>query len=517
MYVNRPQIMQVVQAQSVADQWQEQTSGLAVRLKRTQEPVWPEDEAAELAQPGASPVPPLGNDEADAALRAISVKLPDRLIPIGVDPGHLGSFTGTLLVPPGIPWAYPKSMPGYDHVAFNVPTSFAAPDRIVLRRIRLDLTFSSDGDGGSDPSGTAPIVVYLKPEPDVAVDVHKVGEFGIDLGQILTTVVPHLPGVFTARVGGSIERTDIHAKVQVDGGVGHHECSWRVSDARIAYGFNPSVIALLAASRNLWISARLHVEVREQVLGLFHKTYGKSADPMMYEYRRGEPLMTAFSYFARMKELGHEQDLYRDNIAGSEAMHRLGDLTREHDPAEAEAWYRRAADAGDVDAMVKLGKMVADPQEAARWQERAAAAGGTRVMLRLGDEADDRAQAEVWYRRAAGAGDVDAMLKLGQLAGNREEALRWNEQAAAAGGGETMLRLGDQAQTRDRTEAEGWYRRAADVGNVDAMVRLGRLLEDWDRREAARWYRRAAASGSQAGRQYLKRLYPVRHLFMRRR
>jgi TPR repeat protein len=65
-------------------------------------------------------------------------------------------------------------------------------------------------------------------------------------------------------------------------------------------------------------------------------------------------------------------------------MYSLGELL--HDRGElddAEAWYRRAADAGDSDAMDKLG-----------------------VLLHDRGELDE---AEVWWRRAAEADDTNAM------------------------------------------------------------------------------------------------------------
>lgn len=52
-------------------------------------------------------------------------------------------------------------------------------------------------------------------------------------------------------------------------------------------------------------------------------------------------------------------------------------LQLERDPGEAEAWYRRAADAGDVEAMVRLGRLLEDwdRREAGRWYQKAAASG----------------------------------------------------------------------------------------------------------------------------------------------
>jgi TPR repeat protein len=68
----------------------------------------------------------------------------------------------------------------------------------------------------------------------------------------------------------------------------------------------------------------------------------------------------------------------------NDAMDRLGVLRGDRgELAEAEGWWRRAADAGDSDAMDKLG-----------------------VLLHDRGELDE---AEVWWRRAAEADDTNAM------------------------------------------------------------------------------------------------------------
>jgi hypothetical protein len=81
--------VELLGGQSLASVSAVQATTLTVRIERTREPVWPEDEAAELAQPGAVPVPPLDDAEADAVLRQISVKLPDRLQAVPVSQSQL--------------------------------------------------------------------------------------------------------------------------------------------------------------------------------------------------------------------------------------------------------------------------------------------------------------------------------------------------------------------------------------------------------------------------------------------
>lgn len=186
------------------------------------------------------------------------------------------------------------------------------------------------------------------------------------------------------------------------------------------------------------------------------------------------------------------------------------------------------AEAGDVASMTALGWMYwrGDPEEARAWWERAAEAGdieAMKLMARLADgdlesmdrpaEVDAEAAAD-WYRRAAAAGDSDSMISLAQrLAGlgRHDEAEEWFRHAIAVrdasrtasspgwlsssgerwdmadldarrGLADVLVRLGRHG------EAEGWYRRAAEEGDVAAARELARLLEARDQvAEARRW------------------------------
>ena len=85
-------------------------------------------------------------------------------------------------------------------------------------------------------------------------------------------------------------------------------------------------------------------------------------------------------------------------------------------------WYRRAADAGQVDAQISLGYCYdnglgvgADATQAALWYRRAADAGNATAQYNLGCFYDtgegveaDALQAAMWFHRAADAGSVDA-------------------------------------------------------------------------------------------------------------
>ncbi len=241
-----------------------------------------------------------------------------------------------------------------------------------------------------------------------------------------------------------------------------------------------------------------------------------------YAAYRSSNLPVAELAIRRMAEGGEGGDTW--------VMYTLGLILRERgELAEAEGWYRRAADAGQREAMLNLGLLLHERGELAEvetWWRRAADAGESRAMFNLGlllKQRGELAEAETWYRRAADAGDVRAMYNLGLLLhkrgelaevgtwwrramfhlgvlkqrGELAEAETWYRRAADAGQREAMLNLGLLLKQRgELAEAEIWYRRVADTGDSGAMLNLGLLLHDrGELAEAETWYRRAADTG----------------------
>jgi localization factor PodJL len=123
--------------------------------------------------------------------------------------------------------------------------------------------------------------------------------------------------------------------------------------------------------------------------------------------------------------------LYQDGAAGLTA-----------DEAEARAWARRAAEAGDAKAMHFYAMQLYD------------GVGG----------AQNRAEALAWLTKAATAGRVDSQYNVAQL-----------------------LEKGDQGVAPNRVEAFKWYMIAARRGDQQALASVQRLtsgLSAADRRTA---------------------------------
>lgn len=188
-------------------------------------------------------------------------------------------------------------------------------------------------------------------------------------------------------------------------------------------------------------------------------------------------------------------------------LRRVIDLTGDPKIDTREVQYRRAAEAGNVDDMVRLGARLLDKEqspEAAQWFRRAGERGNALGMHNLGlvlSKEGHEDEAAQWYRRAAEKGDVPSMVALGGLllSGNApwHEAEHWFRRAADAGDVKATFFLGDFAMEDGRIqEAEPLLRAAADQDRADAMYLLAHIMASTGRTpEAERWYHRAADKG----------------------
>ncbi len=130
----------------------------------------------------------------------------------------------------------------------------------------------------------------------------------------------------------------------------------------------------------------------------------------------------------------------------------------------------------------------------------------------------DWSQALSWYRRGADAGDLDSTIAVGDLydrmtgphtENNYAEAMRWFRKAAGEGSAFAMYRIGElyaclweHGIGKDEAQAVVWFRSAADAGSPNAMCRLGMAYETGafglpsDSGQAKRWLLKAANAGN---------------------
>ena len=193
--------------------------------------------------------------------------------------------------------------------------------------------------------------------------------------------------------------------------------------------------------------------------------------------------------------------------------------------------YRRAAEMGDPQGMVRLGGaffneqggLTKDEAKAVEWCKKAAEAGNARAMNSLGYVYEygkggltkDEAKAVEWYKKAAEAGYATAMCNLGNcyhkgregLTKDEAKAVEWYQKAAEAGDATAMCNLGIcyhnglEGLTKDEAKAMEWYKKAAEAGNARAIFNLGVCYEfgvgglTKDEVKAVEWYQKAAEAG----------------------
>ena len=219
----------------------------------------------------------------------------------------------------------------------------------------------------------------------------------------------------------------------------------------------------------------------------------------------------------------------RAALAGNvEAAYFLGDRNAKNRPpdfAEAATWYRRAAEAGHHAAARALASLYLtgngvgrDEKEGTRWLRTAANSGNqasqvdlANLVLRGAGEPADTASVARWFEAAALSGDLIAAFNLGLCftkgVGVRQDegqAAQWLRRAAE-GVAEAqymyarILRDG-RGVAADAHDARAWFAEAADGGVLDAQVALAEMLLNGGGgnrlpEAAVKLFERAAADG----------------------
>ncbi|MDG4879741.1 SEL1-like repeat protein [Mesorhizobium sp. WSM4884] len=232
---------------------------------------------------------------------------------------------------------------------------------------------------------------------------------------------------------------------------------------------------------------------------------------------------------SRQDPVAGEAWMRRAALAGNlDAAHRLGEhyvRGSRPDYAEAATWYRRAAEGGHQLAARALASLylsgngvAQDAEEGTRWL-RAAANDGNRqsqvdlanLVLEGGGEADDGINVAAWFGATASSGDLVAAFNLGLcfaegvgVRKDQERAAQWTRRAAE-GVAEAQYMYARMLQegrgvTADQSEARIWFERAANAGMVDAQVALAEMLYNGLGGErsfasSAHLFKQAAAAG----------------------
>jgi preprotein translocase subunit SecA len=182
----------------------------------------------------------------------------------------------------------------------------------------------------------------------------------------------------------------------------------------------------------------------------------------------------------------------------------------------AEEYYRKAADAGHVEAACAAGRLLearGETAQAERYYHVAAEAGSPEGAFTLAKLLRESQPDEALRRldQAALAGHVEAACEAGRLLearGDTADAERYYKLAAKAGSPEAAFALGMLRRERDPGEALRWLDQAALAGHVEAAYAASRLLEARGQPGEAERYRRMAASAGQRDRSQLEAQRP---------
>lgn len=199
---------------------------------------------------------------------------------------------------------------------------------------------------------------------------------------------------------------------------------------------------------------------------------------------------------------GRQQPPVQENKP--EALYAAGCACEKTDVPKAEQLLTKAAEAGLLEAQVKL----------AGWYRN-----GSPV-------AKDPGKAFYWYRQAAQKGDANAQCNLGWCyasgfgaANNARDAALWFSKAAAAGLPAAQYNLAKCCESgsgveRNLPKAAALYEQAARAGHVNAQYALGRchayglgLPKDIDL--AIFWYKKAARNNSAAAQYAMGQCYEL--------
>jgi|GEM_PF-2557197 len=266
-----------------------------------------------------------------------------------------------------------------------------------------------------------------------------------------------------------------------------------------------------SAMRELGVLEREDGNV-ERAMSLFHAAADQDNTHAMYdigifhEYR-GE-LEQAREWYQRGADLD-DSDCQR---AVGVIQSRLGDSD------SAVGNLMAAAEKGDAEAMYQLvGTFigVGDLEQAQVWCERTVATGNQDALVTLGwilEEAGNQDEADAVYRRAADAGSPTAMYNLGN------NARRAAEHYAFQHWGEAEITLEAQPANEALDEALRWLTMASDAGEAAGALLVGKIEEgrgslltavgarEADADAAVRAYTRAGELGEPAGYGFVARV-----------
>ncbi len=247
------------------------------------------------------------------------------------------------------------------------------------------------------------------------------------------------------------------------------------------------------------------------------KPGGSSNDKWVAGARALEERATTILKQQPLADKGDANAMYA--LSGAYAPLNLFGMGQIDSSADQSLWLKKAAEAGQPEALLAMANRASTPQEKLAWQQKAAATGTADAMLQLATNyrasGDDKAALE-WYRKAAAKGSEPARKAVLQLT---DATVLRLQAAGASGDAEAMYELGEYFRAgnwagKDSGIAQQWYLKAAAKNHVNASYqaavgssvpaekdKLMRAAANGGNAEAAKWVageeRRLAAERQQ--------------------
>lgn len=178
--------------------------------------------------------------------------------------------------------------------------------------------------------------------------------------------------------------------------------------------------------------------------------------------------------------------------------------------------YRKAAELGDYDAMIKIGDMYTkgigvgkDKELASEWYMKARSKqGNANAFYEIGTMyyngvgvKKDKTEAIKWYTKAAEQNNAEAQYALGLYydrvwSNDKVKCMEWLLKAAENGHMEAMYKVGNEYKlgitvSKDNDKAIEWFIKVAERGHIEAMFKLWSIYNSGSNKnkaEADKWW-----------------------------
>eukprot|EP01105_Mastigella_eilhardi_P015598 TRINITY_DN3572_c0_g1_i5.p1 TRINITY_DN3572_c0_g1~~TRINITY_DN3572_c0_g1_i5.p1 ORF type:complete len:379 (+),score=81.45 TRINITY_DN3572_c0_g1_i5:272-1408(+) len=295
-------------------------------------------------------------------------------------------------------------------------------------------------------------------------------------------------------------------------------------------GTQPDAVTVPETAALLLDLKELNLFLQQPFVGLFQSKTSALAAVLgqycLFTYRYAEGGNGEIAHQA-VALLQFATDAGRDTMGDLAHAYEIG-FGVQKDMQKAAALFQRAAEAGNVQAMIKSAFCLLDGEGVARDAEkartllqRAADAGSSGALFLLGHCYEyrfvprDNERAVTFYQRASDAGDLQAMAQLGKcilngngVAKDPARAVSLLERAAGTGESGAMVTLGrclakGEGVPRDLFRAQALFQQAADEGNTDGLLGLAKLSWPRDKAHAVALIQQAADAGDVTAMHYV--------------